>query len=317
MDEEPSSFWDTFSQNIWRDWREPADIEARLNQLADKIDPELATLPSGAKGPYDPAYGCATVKRQERCVFTSKSLHALRTQAKKAKYYERPSDVPRYQVLGTDGRGLTILSALDGTNKVESDFNKLETTESASSYQPKHAHGLLMASSERLSVKGNVAVGMQRDLGHVDMQLARERNATARKHGFLVPYPDIAELQPDTGARFVHEYFEQELKRRKGEPVLEPPKFEAPSIERYYQPWEPTVPAELLSLLAPMPEGIINYKKQKHKNRCPLGGPCCALRKREGSCLADRKHVKHRHMPACLQGQGNAARRRAKAAGRE
>ena len=193
MAEERSSFWDTFSQNIWRDWREPLDIRAHLNRIADKIDPALAKLPSSAKGPYDPTYGCATIKGEERCVFTSKSLAALRTQADKAEYYERPIGVPRYQELGRDGRGLIILSSLDGTNKVciphpipiptpapssspspiayspspnhtsqvESDFNRLETTESASSYKPKHAHGLLMASAERLSVKGNVAVGLQ------------------------------------------------------------------------------------------------------------------------------------------------------------
>ena len=309
MDEERSSFWDTFHQNIWRDWREPEDIRARLNKIANKIDPELALLPGGAKGPYEAKYGCMKIKKEERCVFTSKTLAALRTQAEKAKYYQRPAGAPRYMELGEDGRGLIILAALDGTNKVESDFHKLETTESASSYKPKHAHGLLMASAERLSVKGNVAVGLLPDLVHSDMQLARERNAVCRKHGFAVPYPMVADLEPDTGARFVHEYWEQQLKRRAGEPVPVPPTYEAPDIERYYQSWEPKVQ---LSLLAPV-EGLIDYKRQRHNNPCAVGGPCCALRK-HGSCVADGRHVKHKHVPGCRKGQGNeqAARDRAR-----
>jgi hypothetical protein len=147
------------------------------------------------------------------------------------------------------------------------------------------------------------------------MQLARERNAVAHQHGFEVPYPEISELQPDTGARFVHEYFEQEIKRRKKEPVPEPPTFEAPHIDRYYQPWEPAPDPLSLSLFAPMPEGVIDFKRQKHNNPCPLGGPCCALRT-QGSCVQDGRHVKHRHMSECPKGRGNEARRRAKAAGR-
>ena len=69
---------------------------------------------------------------------------------------------------------------------------------------------------------------------------------------------------------------------------------------------------EMLSLLGPMPEGLINYKSHKWNNPCPVGGPCCLLRKR-GSCAVDRKHVKHLHVPGCLKGQGNDAHARDKA----
>ena len=70
----------------------------------------------------------------KRCVFTQKTLHALRTQAAKAIYYRRPQGLVRYTVLKQDGRGLNVYCPLDGTNKVESDFHKLETTLSASRY---------------------------------------------------------------------------------------------------------------------------------------------------------------------------------------
>ena len=74
MDEDGSSFWDTFHDSIWRDWRSPLTIEARLNKIADKLDPALEWIeieaPDGTthkvRGPYDSKFGVTTIRGEER-----------------------------------------------------------------------------------------------------------------------------------------------------------------------------------------------------------------------------------------------------------
>ena len=79
--------------------------------------------------------------------------------------------------MGESSCGLPILSPVDSTSKTESSFNALEVSLSASSYSEACGHALLLASAQRFSVKGNVAAGLQADLGHFDTQQARDNNA--------------------------------------------------------------------------------------------------------------------------------------------
>lgn len=241
----------------------------------------------------------------KRCVFTQKTLHALRTQAAKAIYYRRPQGLVRYTVLKQDGRGLNVYCPLDGTNKVESDFHKLETTLSASRYGKDLGHGLLMASAQRLSVKGNIAAGILTDPDHCDLQILRMRNEVAAKHGKPLPHPDVPPLSADTGARFGVNYYDLELRRQAGQDPTPQP-IKPPSIAPLYQQYEPSSTDD--SMFIPLDETMINWKQQRHKNPCLVGGPCCMLRKR-GSCAADGRHVKHGHVASCPKQLGNEQRR--------
>lgn len=250
---------------------------------------------------------CGGVAGHERCVFTQKTLHALRTQANKAQFYRRPQGLPRYMVLGQDGRGLNVYCPLDGTNKVESDFHKLETALSASSYAKEHGHGLLMASAQRLSIKGNIAAGILSDPGHCDLQLLRMRNQVAAKHGLPLPFPDVPPLSADTGARFGCDYCDLELRRQAGEENPIPKPIKLPSIEPFYQQYEPSSTDKMFM---PVEEtGLIDWRKQRHNNPCIVGGPCCKLRK-IGSCLLEGKHVKHKHVPGCPKLLGNEQKKK-------
>ena len=254
------------------------------------------------------------VAGHRRCVFTQKSLGALRTQAEKAKYYRRPEGQPRYMVLRQDGRGLNVYCPLDGTNKVESDFYKLEMTLSASRYEKDHGHGLLMASAQRLSIKGNIAAGILTDPGHCDLQILRVRNEVALKHGKPPPYPDVPPTSADTGARFAVDYYDLEIRRQGGEEHPTPQPIKPPSTKLLYQQYEPSS-TDLMFM--PMERGDmeIDWKRQRYHNPCILGGPCCALRKK-GSCAQDGKHTKHSHVPGCPKQLGNEQHRKERSIGR-
>ena len=169
--------------------------------------------------------------QRERCVFTRDTPDVLRTQAGKAKYFARPANVPRYMDGPLDGRGLMKPVPLDGTNKAESVFNTVEQTFSASAYEKWYGHSLLMASAERASVKGHVAAGMQKSVGHVDMQLCRLNKLVAKRFSLPVdPHPSIPLLSTDTGERFGVEYAEEAEMRLKGTTPqfkeIKPPSFE-------------------------------------------------------------------------------------------
>ena len=77
---------------------------------------------------------------------------------------------------------------------------------SASSYSEAYGHALLQASAERISVKGNVAAGLQADLGHFDTKQARDNNEICKRRSMALPHPDPQPLRADTGARFGAEY---------------------------------------------------------------------------------------------------------------
>jgi hypothetical protein len=211
---------------------------------------------------------------------------------------------------------------MDGTNKAESGFEQLEKTCSSSSYSMDTAHGLIMASCERISVNGNVSAGLVRSQGHVDMQLARENNAICRQFGLDVQHPDVPLLGDDTGARFMCDYFERETKRQKGTPVDKPEKFVAPGIEPYLQPWihtfdepAPMSDADFAAMFGPtsnlaefneMKSLVVQGGKAKRMpHLCEYNGPCCKLAK--NGCPSQkhpypRKHVKHGHVSGCKKG---------------
>ena len=162
-----------------------------------------------------------------------------------------------------------------------------------------------MASAQRLSVKGNIAAGILTDPDHCDLQILRMRNEVAAKHGKPLPHPDVPPLSADTGARFGVNYYDLELRRQAGQDPTPQP-IKPPSIAPLYQQYEPSSTDD--SMFIPLDETMINWKQQRHKNPCLVGGPCCMLRKR-GSCAADGRHVKHGHVASCPKQLGNEQRR--------
>lgn len=66
---------------------------------------------------------------------------------------------------------------------------------SASSYSEAYGHALLQASAERISVKGNVAAGLQADLGHFDTKQARDNNEICKRRSMALPHPDPQPLR--------------------------------------------------------------------------------------------------------------------------
>ena len=145
--------------------------------------------------------------------------------------------MPRVRVVGVDGRGLAIVSPLDGTNKVESDNAAIEKTLSASSYSLKNGHALLLASATRISVHGMEAAGhWPSSLGHVDLQLARARNEVCHRRGLPPPHPHIGAWSTDTGARFAVDYFEQQMARTNGTTIPHTEVIEPPSVDSWLAP---------------------------------------------------------------------------------
>ena len=324
------AFFKTFEKSIARDWRDPADIARRLHGIANRLDPNMPEA-------YIKGLGNVEVGGEIKCVFTSKSRDSIRSQANKAQFYARPLGLPRYLQFGETSCGLPILSPLDGTNKTESSFSALEISLSASSYSEEYGHALLMASAERISVKGNVAAGLLAHLGHYDTQQARDNNAICARRGMALPHPDLQPLRADTGARFGAEYLRrgEAAKRRRldggassSAEEEEQQVFKAPSVDRYYERWqhefakgapkkkEKELDEVQLQLLLTMPNDdeakdlVRGGWNPKHSNKCVVGGACCHLRDK-GPCPPGPKHAsKHKHVPGCLHGRGLAIRKR-------
>ena len=105
------------------------------------------------------------------------------------------------------------------------------------------------------------------------MQLIRDRNEICRRHALPVEHDDVPPLGRDTGARFMVEYFEREVKRLRGETLGPRPEIIAPGIDAYYQPWtlEEALKAEgnadLRSMFGPairrIRDGKIDYNRQR------------------------------------------------------
>ena len=209
-------------------------------------------------------------------------------------------------------------------------------------YGAEYGHGLLMASAERISVRGNIAAGLLHDYGHHDMQLLRDANDVARRFGLPVPYPDVPALGEDTGERFGLDYFNLEVpaaKRRRcgngkapmaalaaaeapeAAAAAPPPKFAVPTPEPYLAPWthvfaeEPTLSAaELTALFSVGDDEVVaemvrtgEHSRRSAAKLCPVGGACCHMWKRGGPCSgAKHKPGLHKHTTDCPQGKGNA-----------
>ena len=140
-------------------------------------------------------FGWAVVKRKVKCAFNVDTVDAIRTLAGKSKGFDRPESVPRsFTLPRPDGRGLPRQAKLDGTNITESLFNLAETTMSAPTYKLDHAHALLMARASAVSYKGEIETLGRTDIGHSDLQLAREANDICRWSSLELQYPDVPPL---------------------------------------------------------------------------------------------------------------------------
>jgi len=176
------------------------------------------------------------VDGKAKCAWTHESLNALRTLAGKAEGFRRPMDVPRsIPVAKENGRGQKPRAKLDGTNTTESANNDLETTMSASYYNMDNAHAYMMASAQRASIRGEVEMFGVADVGHCDRELCRQTNEVCRMAGFASQYPDVPELDPDTGARFGCQHFEVARKTMKGESRPSLPLSAPSSAKRFFQ----------------------------------------------------------------------------------
>lgn len=171
------AYWSTFAANIGHLWHEPATINLELNRIANRIDPAVCIcekLGNGAPGhrrladgevvgqtnaacAYDPSYGWTIVRGEWKCAFFSKALGELRALAGHALDFWRPPGAPSYLFLPkVDGRGLPVVARLDSSCLAESEWAVLERTMSASTYELRHGHGLIMACAGRIGLKGDV-----------------------------------------------------------------------------------------------------------------------------------------------------------------
>ena len=84
------------------------------------------------------------------------------------------------------------------------------------------------------------------DHGHYNTQLLRDINAVCKLLNLSPRFPDVPDLQPDTGARFACQYFEQITSPSTGAAAgsaaagsaiaAAPPKLHAPSLDHYFIP---------------------------------------------------------------------------------